>query len=95
MSEATFTFRVEDSLKSAFAEAAKRRDRTGAQLLRDFMRDYVRQNGDTEYDAWFRQKVARGMQAAREGQFASHEEVKADAAARRAILLERLRNQKQ
>ena len=34
MSEATFTFRVEESLKNEFATAAKARDRTGAQLLR-------------------------------------------------------------
>jgi len=40
MSEATFTFRVDESLKSQFTTAAKDRDRTGAQLLRDFMRDF-------------------------------------------------------
>ena len=42
MSEATFTFRVEESLNSAFATAAKAQDRSSAQLLRDFMRDFVR-----------------------------------------------------
>ena len=41
MSDATFTFRVDESLKKTFASAAKSHDRTGAQLLRDFMRDYV------------------------------------------------------
>jgi len=41
MSEATFTFRVNEALKSEFAQAAKTRDCTGAQLLRDFMRDSV------------------------------------------------------
>lgn len=96
MSEATFTFRVDDSLKSAFAEAAKQHDRTGAQLLRDFMRDYVRQNQETtEYDTWFRRKVELGLQAAKEGRFVSHDEVKADAAIRHAMLLERLAGQKQ
>ena len=44
MSEATFTFRVDDALKSEFAQAAKARDRTGAQLLRDFMREYVKRH---------------------------------------------------
>jgi len=43
MSEATFTFRVDETLKSDFSSAAKSCDRTGAQLLRDFMRDFVRQ----------------------------------------------------
>ena len=36
MSDATFTFRVDESLKDEFSSAAKARDRTGAQLLRDF-----------------------------------------------------------
>ena len=50
MGEATFTFRVEDALKSAFGEAAKARDQTAAQLLRGFMRDYVkRQQEEAEY----------------------------------------------
>ena len=41
MSEATFTFRVDEALKNDFTSAAKARDRTGAQLLRDFMREFV------------------------------------------------------
>lgn len=40
MSEATFTFRVDAGLKDEFSPAAKFRARTGAQLLRDFMRDF-------------------------------------------------------
>lgn len=43
MSEATFTFRVDGDLKAEFVSAAKARDRSGAQLLRDFMREYVQQ----------------------------------------------------
>jgi len=90
MSEATFTFRVDDSLKSAFAQAAKRHDRTGAQLLRDFMRDYVGQYQDDakEYETWFRRKVDIGLQAAKDGHFVSHEEIESDAIARRKMLLE-------
>ncbi len=38
MTESTFTFRVDDSLKAEFSQAAKAKDRTGAQLLRDYMR---------------------------------------------------------
>lgn len=43
MSDATFTFRVDANLKAEFANAAKGRDCTGAQLLRDFMRSDVAQ----------------------------------------------------
>ena len=95
MTEATFTFRVDDSLKSAFAQAAKRHDRTGAQLLRDFMREYVRQNQDiAEYEAWFKRKVDIGSQAAKDGYFVTHEEVAADVAARRTMLLGRIGGQR-
>ena len=51
MSEATFTFRVDEGLKDQFSTAAKSRDRTGAQLLRDFMRDFVKQQQEaSEHD---------------------------------------------
>lgn len=40
--ETTFTFRVDDELKTAFTRAAAAHDRPGSQLLRDFMRAYVR-----------------------------------------------------
>ena len=48
MSEATFTFRVDETLKNDFATAAKARDRTAAQLLRDFMRSFVQQQAQSK-----------------------------------------------
>ena len=60
MSDATFTFRVDEDLKAEFAYAAKAHDRTGAQLLRDFMRSYVAQQQEAQhYDAWLADKVAQ------------------------------------
>ena len=41
MNEATFTFQVDESLKDQFTMAAKACDRSDADLLRDFMRDFV------------------------------------------------------
>lgn len=85
MSEATFTFRVEDTLKAEFASAAKASDRTGAQLLRDYMRDYVRkQQEEAEYDAWFRAKVKAAQASADAGNLIPAEEVEAHFAKRRA-----------
>jgi len=85
MSEATFTFRVDEALKTEFSAAAKHRDRTAAQLLRDFMRDFVRdQQEAAEYDAWFRREIQRGIDAANVGDLVSAEEVEAEAAAWRA-----------
>lgn len=46
--ESTFTFRVDSDLKRAFDLAAKGQDRTGAQLLRDFMREYSRKHAQAD-----------------------------------------------
>ena len=81
MSEATFTFRVDEGLKEAFATAAKSRDRTGAQLLRDFVKQ---QQEATEHDFWFRREVQIGLDAANAGDVVSAEEVEAEAVAWRA-----------
>lgn len=40
----TFTLRLPADLRKAFESAAKSNDRTSAQLVRDFMRDYVSSN---------------------------------------------------
>jgi predicted transcriptional regulator len=82
MSEATFTFRVDENLKDQFTTAAKGRDRTGAQLLRDFMRDFVKQQQETAaHDAWFRRQVQIGLDSANAGDVISAEEVEAEASA--------------
>lgn len=85
MSNATFTFRVDEALKNDFTTAAKARDRTGAQLLRDFMRDFVRQQqAAAEHDAWFRRQVQTGLASANAGDVVPAEEVETDAEAWRA-----------
>ena len=84
MSEATFTFRVDESLKQEFSSAAKARDRTGAQLLRDFMRDFVKQQQDAaEHDAWFRRQVQVGLDSANAGRLVAADDVEAEFATRR------------
>ena len=84
MSEATFTFRVDESLKDEFSSAAKSRDRTGAQLLRDFMRDFVKQQQEVAaHDAWFRRQVQVGLDSANAGRLVAAEDVEAEFATRR------------
>ncbi|OKP04901.1 CopG family ribbon-helix-helix protein [Xenorhabdus eapokensis] len=91
MSETTFTFRVDDTLKSDFSTAAKALDRTGAQLLREFMRDFVRKQQEAaDYDAWFREQVQIGIDDANIGNLMSAEEVEADANAWRTEIREKL-----
>jgi predicted transcriptional regulator len=85
MTETTFTFRVEEELKTAFGEAAKAHDQTGAQLLRRFMREYVRnQRTEAEYEVWFRQQVQVGLDSANAGRLIPTDKVEAEFAKRRA-----------
>ena len=88
MPESTFTVRVDDQLKDAFTEAARVNDRTGAQLIRDFMRDYVQSAREkTEYEEWFAAKVQAGLRDVAAGRVVSHGDVKARSRARRERLL--------
>lgn len=62
MAESTFTFRVDDELKAAFAEVAVGQERTAAQLLRVLMRDAVHRDRELrEHDRWFRGEVDRAL----------------------------------
>ena len=93
MSQATFTFRVDADLKDAFANAAKANDRTSAQLLRDFMRNYVReQASQMAYDDWLRTTVNAGLQAYREGRIIPNTESRQRAKARRERILSDIGN---
>ena len=91
MSDATFTFRVDETLKNDFTEAAKARDRTGAQLLREFMRDFIREQQEAAaHDAWFRQQVRIGLDSANAGNLLPASKVEAKFAARRAATRRRI-----
>lgn len=92
MNQATFTFRVDEVLKNHFAQAAKSRDRSGAQLLRDFMREFVKQQEEAaEHDDWFRHQVQIGLNSANAGDSIPAAEVEAKFAARRASTRRRLK----
>lgn len=88
MSETTFTFRVDDSLKNEFASAAKVNDRSGAQLLRDFMRSYVQQQ---DYNFWFHQQVSQGLNSANAGKSIPNEVVEAEFESMRQTSLRKLK----
>ena len=91
MSETTFTFRVDEALKTEFSTAAKARDRSGAQLLRDFMREFVQQQQEAAaHDAWFRRQVQMGLDSANAGNLIPAAEVEARFAAKRVATRHRL-----
>ena len=65
MADSTFTFRVDDELKAAFAEVAAAQEHTAAQLLRVLMRDAVqRWHEAQEHDVWFRSEVEQAVREA-------------------------------
>ena len=84
MNEATFTFQVDESLKDQFTMAAKACDRSDAELLRDFMRDFVgKQQPTDDADVLFRLQVLAGLDSANAGRLVPAEEVDAEFSARR------------
>jgi predicted transcriptional regulator len=94
VTQSTFTFRVDDDLKIAFAEAAKAQDRTAAQLLRVLMREAVqRQRDGQEHDAWFRAQVEQGIREADDPSVRRipHETVQANWRRQRAEFVKRTR----
>ena len=88
MPESTFTIKVDDSLKEVFTEAARVNDRTGAQLVRDFMRGYVQEARErADYEEWFKAQVEAGMRDIQEGRVFSAAEVDELARERRERLI--------
>lgn len=80
MAETTFTFRVDNILKNEFSKAARACDRSSAQLLRDYMRDIVKEQKEkSAHDLWFREQVQSGINSADTGDTISSEEIEAEA----------------
>lgn len=50
MKDAGLRIRVQRELRDSFMEACKAQDKPAAQVLREFMRDYVRQQAQTKTD---------------------------------------------
>lgn len=63
--EAMFTLKLEPELREQFMAEAAAADRPASQIIREFMRDFVRQQrAAREHDDWFRAEVERGMREA-------------------------------
>jgi predicted transcriptional regulator len=62
MKEAVFSLKLEPELRADFMAEAEAADRPASQVVREFMRDYVRQQRAARaHDAWFRAEVERGL----------------------------------
>ncbi len=74
--EAVFTMKLEPELRDAFMAAAKAADRPASQIVREFMRDFVRQ--DRAYVAFLQRKVDQARADIAAGHLESHEAVVAE-----------------
>jgi len=90
--EAVFTVKLEAELRDAFMAEAAAKHVPASQLVREFMRDFVkRQQKARAYDEFYRRKVEAGLAQAEAGIGYSNEEVQARAAAWRADIERQIR----
>jgi hypothetical protein len=88
MSNAVFTMKLEAELRDAFMAEAEAAHRPASQLVRELMRDYIRQRRqEREYEDFLRSKVEAARLQIASGEHRSNEAVEADFTARRAKLL--------
>jgi hypothetical protein len=60
--EAVFTLKLETELRDAFMAEAETSHRPASQLVREFMREYVRKQREArDYDQWLRAKVQESI----------------------------------
>ena len=66
--ESVFTLKLEEDLRDAFMAEAAAMDRPASQLVREFMRDFVRtRREEREHDTWFRAEVEKALKEPRPG----------------------------
>jgi predicted transcriptional regulator len=90
--EAVFTVKLEAELRDAFMAEAAAKHVPASQLVREFMRDFVkRQQKARAYDEWYRREVEIGLAQAEAGIGISQEEVEQEAAEWRAEVERRMK----
>ena len=83
--EAVFTMKLEAELRADFIAEAQAADRPASQILRELMRDFVKQQRQArDYDAFLEKKVEAARTSVLGGKGLGNEEVEAIFAARRA-----------
>lgn len=79
--EAVFTVKLESDLRDAFVAEAAAIHQPASQLVREFMREFIRsRQEEREHDAWFQAEVEKALKDDRPGM--PHEQVMKEARAR-------------
>ncbi|QKE39293.1 antitoxin of toxin-antitoxin stability system [Ferrovum myxofaciens] len=85
--EAVFTMKLEPELRAEFMAEAEATHRPASQVLRELMREFVRQQRNArEYEDFLRVKVEAGRISMGAGVGRSNEDVEAEFAARRTAV---------
>ncbi len=74
--DSTFNFRIDPALKAAFTDAAAAEDKPAAQLLRDFMRAFVRQRQRRIFEAAASRQSREAAERARDPRSDDHVSLK-------------------
>lgn len=83
--KAIFTMKLEAQLRDEFMAAATDNDRPASQVVRQLMRDYIRQQRQAhEYEQYLRQKVEAGRASVAADRGSPNDDVEAEFAARRS-----------
>ncbi len=86
--DSVFTVKLETELRDAFIAEAAAIDQPASQLVREFMREFIRsRKEEREHDAWFRREVEKALKDKRP--LVPDEEVERHFAGRRANALRR------
>jgi len=86
--EAMFSMKLEAELHEAFMAEAEAAHRPASQIVRDFMRDFIKQRREAQdYEAFLQRKVSVARASVESDTGRAHEDVEADFAARRKVLL--------
>lgn len=83
--EAVFNLKLEPELREAFMAAAQAAHLPASQVMRDLMRDFIRQQQQAkEHDEFVQRKVAVARASVEAGRGRSNDDVEAEFTARRA-----------
>ncbi|WP_028240100.1 hypothetical protein [Stutzerimonas azotifigens] len=86
--EAVFNLKLEPELRAEFMAAAEAVHRPASQVMRQLMRDFIRQQQQArDYDDFLHRKVEVARASVDAGRGRSNEEIEAAFAARRARIL--------
>ncbi|HBC1013231.1 TPA: antitoxin of toxin-antitoxin stability system [Escherichia coli] len=87
MANTMFTMKLDTELRDEFMAEAAAADRPAAQIMRDFMRDFIKkQKDEREYKEFLQRKVEKARTSMEAGLGKSCEEVEATFAEKRAVL---------